>query len=128
MSTVHTIVGFCCEKAISKEKELAGVPSSIHAAVRVSIIPCSSKTDVLALIKAFEAGADAVFVLACRAEDCALVEGCRRAHKVVHETRKMLDEIGLGGKRLEIFQLGSHECQTSVQAADVMIARLKEME
>ena len=56
------------------------------------------------LLRAFEAGADAVLVLACPEESCRYAEGGKRARKRVQYTRGILDEIGMDGeKQLAIY-------------------------
>lgn len=125
MSDFYKIVSFCCGKALKEEKSPPGEAPSVNPAVKTLALPCSSKADTLAIIKAFEGGADAVVVCACRADNCSLLEGSRRARKTVDETKRLLEEIGLESERLELFELGTAECHTSSQAADIMISRLK---
>lgn len=52
------------------------------------------------LLKAFECGADGVMVVGCPAGKCKRVDGNVRAAKRVARVQQLLDEIGLGGKRL----------------------------
>ncbi len=64
---------------------------------------CSSMTKDLYLLKAFESGADAVVVLVCAEEGCRFAQGSIRAKKRVGFVKNILDEIGLDGRRLSIF-------------------------
>ena len=66
---------------------------------------CSSMVKDVFLLRAFEAGADAVVVLACPRGTCRYVEGNLRAGKRVEWVRSLLDEIGLDGRRLALFHL-----------------------
>lgn len=119
------IIGFCCEKAIHRAEEMTGGEKRrAESPVRLSILPCSSKADMLALIKAFESGAEGVFVLGCREDDCSLVDGCRRAGKLVNYTKRLLDEIGIGGERLEMFHLGTSGCESVEQAVGTILRRI----
>ena len=52
------------------------------------------------ILKAFECGADGVVVIGCPTGKCKRVDGNIRAAKRVARVQKLLDEIGLGGKRL----------------------------
>ncbi len=61
---------------------------------------CSSMIKDIYLLKAFESGADGVIVVGCPAGKCKRVDGDTRAAKRVARVRQLLDEIGLGGKRL----------------------------
>ena len=64
---------------------------------------CSSMTKDIFLLKAFEAGADAVLVFACPEKQCRYVEGGIRARKRIEWTKHLLDEIGIDSRRLAIF-------------------------
>ncbi len=57
------------------------------------------------LLKAFEAGADGVLVFVCPKGMCRYVEGNIRAAKRVNWVKHLLDEIGLDGRRLDLFHL-----------------------
>ena len=61
---------------------------------------CSSMIKDIYLLKAFESGADGVMLVGCHAGKCKRVDGDTRAAKRVARVRQLLDEIGLGGKRL----------------------------
>ena len=61
---------------------------------------CSSMIKDIYLLKAFEFGADGVMVVGCPAGKCKRIDGDTRAAKRVARVRQLLDEIGLGGKRL----------------------------
>ncbi len=64
---------------------------------------CSSMVKDIFLLKAFEAGADAVLVFACPEKQCRYVEGGIRARKRIEWTKHLLDEIGIDSRRLAIF-------------------------
>ncbi len=68
-------------------------------------IPCSGMIREAVLLKAFEAGADAVIVLACPEGACHYLEGNLRARKRVANVKKLLDEIGLDGRRLNLYNI-----------------------
>jgi coenzyme F420-reducing hydrogenase delta subunit len=78
------------------------------ADVKVVKLPCTGKMDTLYVLKAFEQGADAVMVVACTKGTCHHIKGNLRAEKRVGRAKEILDEIGLGGDRVEIiFVTGS---------------------
>ena len=68
-------------------------------------LPCSSLVKDVFLLRAFEAGADAVVVAVCPEGACRYVEGNLRAKKRVGWLKGLLDQIGLGGDRLALFNL-----------------------
>jgi len=92
------VVVFECTPALTKEglKQTEQLPFAIRK-VRV---PCSGKLQPEHLLKAFEAGADLVVVLTCPNGECRYLEGRRRIERRVEYVRGLLDEIGIGGKRL----------------------------
>jgi len=57
------------------------------------------------LLKAFEAGADAVTVWVCPEGKCRHVEGNLRARKRVERVKALLEAIGFNGRRLTFFNL-----------------------
>ena len=78
---------------------------SLFDGCRVKIVrmACSSMTKDVHLLKAFEAGADAVLVLVCASKGCRYAEGSIRAKKRVDYVKTILDDIGMDGRRLNIF-------------------------
>ena len=70
-------------------------------------LACSSMVKDVFLLRAFEAGADAVVVLVCPEGACRYVEGNLRAKKRVRWIGQLLDEIGMNGRRLALFNRGA---------------------
>ena len=68
--------------------------------VREVMVPCAGKLQPEHLLKAFEAGADLVCVVACAGDNCHTMEGSRRAQRRVEYVGSMLDEVGVGRERL----------------------------
>ncbi len=89
--------------------------------IRTINIPCSGMIREVVLLKAFEAGADAVVVLACPEGACHYLEGNLRARKRVENVKKYLDEIGFDGRRLNIFNVSpeDHDAIESIVATTV---------
>lgn len=78
------------------------------------VLPCTGRLQPEHLLKAFEAGARAVCVIACAGDNCHYLEGSRRAERRVEYVRQLLDELGLGSERLMLFHLpgSAHEDMT----------------
>ena len=72
-------------------------------------MPCSGRVDIIHLLKAFEAGADAVFVAGCHEGECHYLTGNIKAKKRVNKLKQDLAQIGLEPERLEMFNVGSAE-------------------
>jgi F420-non-reducing hydrogenase iron-sulfur subunit len=82
--------------------------------VQLVKMPCSSATREVFLLRAFESGADAAVVLVCPEGTCRYLQGNLRAAKRVARVKKILDEIGLDGRRLNIYNI-PHSDQAAVE-------------
>jgi len=122
------IVAFCCQYCAYAAADLAGSMRLQYAPnVRVVRILCTGKADPIFFLKAFEGGADGVFVAGCVEGNCHFIEGNYRAKKRVHYAKKLLDEVGIGGERLEMYNMSAGEGAKFAAAADEMTARIKEL-
>jgi F420-non-reducing hydrogenase iron-sulfur subunit len=83
--------------------------------IRCINLPCSSMTREVVLLKAFEDAADAVIVVVCPEKTCHYLQGNLRTKKRVMRVKKILDEIGLDGRRLNIYNI-PHGDQSAVEA------------
>ena len=92
---------FHCFTALSDLSFLNNEDSEIQSIK----MPCSSMTRDVFLLRAFEAGADSVIVFVCPEGTCRYLQGNLRAAKRVARVKKILDEIGLDGRRLNIFNI-----------------------
>ncbi len=72
-------------------------------------MPCTGRVDIIHLLKAFEAGADAVFVAGCLEGECHYLTGNLRARKRVTKLKKDFAQMGIEPERLEMFNLSSSE-------------------
>ena len=75
--------------------------------VRIIRLPCTGKVDAIVLMKAFEDGADGVFVAGCLEGQCHYLKGNLRAKKKVAYVKKLLEEVRIEPERIEIFNLSS---------------------
>ena len=93
---------FHCINAVN-ESAFTGLKKAGDFDIKFIEMACSSMVKDIFLMRAFEAGADAVIVLVCPEGQCRYVEGNIRAKKRVAWVKKLLDEIGIDGRRLSIF-------------------------
>ena len=75
----------------------------------------------------FEDGADGVIVAGCEEGTCHFINGNIKAKKKVNYTKKILDEIGLGGDRLEMYNLSAAMGQKFAELAKEMTERIKKL-
>ncbi|MGD8967637.1 MAG: hydrogenase iron-sulfur subunit [Anaerolineae bacterium] len=95
--------------------------------VKLVRLPCTGKVDVCHLLNAFEEGADGVYVVACAIGNCHHVHGNDRAVKRVEYTKKLLDEVGIGGERLDMVFTTGGMGATFANAAKRMTERVKKL-
>lgn len=120
------IIGFCCNWCAYAAADLAGVTRLRYPAnIKIIRIPCTGKIDILYLLRAFEKGADGVFVAGCLEGQCHYLTGNIRAKKRVEYTKKILDEIGIGGERLEFYNLSAAMANTFVEIANQMTEKIR---
>jgi coenzyme F420-reducing hydrogenase delta subunit len=95
--------------------------------IRVVRVPCTGKVDVLHMLRAFEKGADGVYVVGCLEGDCRFENGNLRARKRVEQAREILDAIGIGGDRVQMYNLSSGEGTRFAEFATEMTQKIKEL-
>ncbi len=122
------IVAFCCHYCAYTAADLAGsMRLQYPPNIRIIRLPCTGKVDVLHLLRAFEDGADGVYVAGCMEGDCHFINGNFRAKKRVHYAKKLLDEIGFGGDRLEMFNMSAAMGPRFAEVAREMVERIKKL-
>ena len=97
------------------------------ANVKFVRMPCTGKTDTRYLLEAFEQGADGVYIVACPVGNCHHVRGNERGQNRVKHTQKILDEIGIGSERLEMFFMSGSQGQSFALAAQEMTERIRKL-
>jgi F420-non-reducing hydrogenase iron-sulfur subunit len=90
-------------------------------------MPCTGKTDIRYLLEAFEQGADGVYLVACPIGNCHHVRGNERGKARVERAKKILDDIGLGGERLDMFFMSGSQGHSFAMAAQTMTERIRKM-
>ncbi len=73
--------------------------------VRLVTVGCTGRIQPEHVLKAFESGASLVCAIGCAQDNCHYLEGSKRCSRRVKHISSVLDEIGLGGRRLMHFFL-----------------------
>jgi len=100
---------------------------SYPASIKIIRVPCTGKVDVIHILRAFEKGADGVYVVGCMEGDCHFNKGNFRARKRVEQARKLLEDIGIGGERVRMYNLSSSEAPLFVEYAKEMSEKILEL-
>jgi F420-non-reducing hydrogenase iron-sulfur subunit len=95
------------------------------ANVKFVRMPCTGKTDIRYLLEAFEQGADGVYLVACPIGNCHHVRGNERGRARVMRAKQILDEIGIGGERLDMFFMSGSQGHAFAIAAQKMTERIR---
>lgn len=95
--------------------------------IRIVLIPCTGKVDILHILRAFEKGADGVYVVGCIEGECHYDSGNFRARKRVEQAQKLLDTIGIGGERVQMYNLSAGEGLRFAEYAVEMDSRIREL-
>jgi F420-non-reducing hydrogenase iron-sulfur subunit len=100
---------------------------SYPTSVKIIRVPCTGKVDVIHILRSFEKGADGVYLVGCMEGDCHFNKGNFRARKRVAQAQKMLDDIGIGGERVKMYNLSSSEAPLFVRFAKEMFDKIIEL-
>lgn len=119
------IVAFCCFYCAYAAADLAGVMRLAYPPnVKVVLLPCTGGIDPIYILRAFEAGADGVFVAGCLEGQCHYQVGNYHAKARVRFLKERLDVVGIGGQRLEMFNLSSAQGPRFAEIAREMTERI----
>jgi coenzyme F420-reducing hydrogenase delta subunit len=120
------IVALCCYYCAYAAADLAGTSRIQYPTnVKIVLFPCTGKVDEIYMLRTFEAGADGVYVAGCLEGNCHFLTGNLRAKKRVQYAKSLLDEIGIGGERLEMYNLSSAEGQRFAEIALEMTEKIR---
>jgi F420-non-reducing hydrogenase iron-sulfur subunit len=92
--------------------------------IKVLRVPCTGKVDVIHMLRAFEKGADGVYLVGCMEGNCAFEYGNFRAKKRVAKVAAILDSVGIGGERVHMYNLSSGDAPLFAQYAKEMTEKI----
>ena len=95
--------------------------------IRIVRVPCTGKVDIIHILHSFEKGADGVYVVGCLEGDCRFNNGNLRARKRVQQAQRILDIVGIGGERAQMFNLSSGEGPRFAEIAREMTQKIKDL-
>lgn len=120
------IVAFCCTYCAYAAADLAGsMRLQYPAHTKIVKLPCSGRVDIIHILKAFEEGADGVFVAGCEEGSCHFVVGNYDAKRRVNRARQILEKVGIEAARLEMFNLSAAHATRFAEIAAEMSQRIK---
>jgi coenzyme F420-reducing hydrogenase delta subunit len=122
------IVAFCCHYCAYTAADMAGSMRLCYPPnVKIIKVPCSGKVGAIHIMRALEKGADGVYVAGCLEGDCHFKDGNVKAAKRVSYVKKMLDEIGIGGERVEMMTMSAGMGERFAKTAAEFTEKIREM-
>jgi coenzyme F420-reducing hydrogenase delta subunit len=104
------IIAFCCQYCAYSAADMAGsMRLQYPTDVEIVLIPCTGRFDVILALRAFEKGADGVFVAGCLEGNCHFLDGNIRAKKRVTHLKNELTSVGADPLRIEMFNLSASQ-------------------
>jgi len=123
-----TIVAFCCHYCAYTAADMAGSKRRCYPSnVKIIRVPCSGKVDAIHIMKALEMGADGVYVAGCLEGDCHFKNGNIDAARRVAYIKKLLDEINIGGERVEMILMSAGMGERFAQTAADMTEKIRKL-
>ena len=95
--------------------------------IKIVRVPCTGKVDILHILRAFEKGADGVYAVGCLEGSCQFNNGNIRARKRIEQARELLNIIGIGGERVQMYNLSSGEGTHFAEFAVEMEERIRNL-
>ena len=113
------------QSCVDKGKELQEL--DFPGNIKMTRVPCTGKLEVVTLLKAFEEGADGVYVVGCPAEGCHNLKGSQRAARRVQAVREALAELDVEPDRAKMYHLPRGLHPEFVNAGHEMNERITQM-
>ncbi len=98
-------------------------PSSL----RIIRVPCTGKVDLVHILRAFEKGIDGLCVIGCMEGECHFISGNIRARKRVEQAKGILEKIGIGGERVQMYNVSSSEAPRFTKIIEEMTQKITEL-
>jgi F420-non-reducing hydrogenase iron-sulfur subunit len=122
------IIAFCCNYCAYAAADLAGARRMQYPPnVEVVLVPCTGKIEMEHILGAFERGIDGVLIAGCLEGGCHFLEGNLRARRRTNYIREMLDEIGVGGRRLLMVNLSAAMAPTFVERVREIVETVRRL-
>jgi F420-non-reducing hydrogenase iron-sulfur subunit len=122
------IVAFCCHYCAYTAADMAGskrIPYSTN--VKIIRVPCTGKVDVIHILKAFEKGADGVYVAGCLEGDCHYKSGNIRAKHRVKYVQQCLKDLGWETDRIEMINMSAGMGERFARTADEFTEKIRQL-
>jgi len=122
------IVAFCCERCSYAAADLAGsMRLDYPPNLKIVLLPCAGKFEIIYMLKAFEAGADGGIVAGCLEGTCHYRTGNLQAAKRVARVKEILKELRIEEERVGMYFLSSAMGKEFAEIATEITERIKKL-
>ncbi|MDI6855986.1 MAG: hydrogenase iron-sulfur subunit [Candidatus Thermoplasmatota archaeon] len=122
------ILAFLCNWCAYAGADLAGVSRMQYPPnIRAIRVMCSARVDPVFVLEALKRGADGVFIGACHPGDCHYQTGNYKTVRRVILMRKLLEQLGVDGKRLRLEFISASEGKKFASAVEDFVKELREL-
>lgn len=122
------IIAFCCQYCAYSAADMAGsMRLQYPTNVEIVLMPCTGRFDMLFALKAFEGGADGVYVAGCLEGTCHFMEGNYRAKQRVNYLRNEMKTLGVEEDRIRMYNLSASQGPRFVEIAKEFTEVIREL-
>lgn len=119
-----SIIALCCQHCSYNAADLAGLNKRKYSPrVRIIRTSCTGRVSMNHILTAIECGASGVMVAGCMEHDCHYVDGNFAAREKVKKIKEMLDIAGIGGHRVEMYNMSSSMAGKWVESVEDIVRR-----
>ena len=97
---LNVAIFFCQQLDPDQDSNRRVIEKEFGARIKFFPLPCSGRIEPLHFLRAFESGADLVYLITCPRKACRYQQGNLRAGKRIAYAQKLIREIGLDPERL----------------------------
>jgi len=122
------LIGFLCRWCSYAGADLAGTSRMKYPPnLKIVRVPCSSRVDILFILKALQIGFDGVLVSGCHPGECHYQTGNYFARRRLTIARKFLEYLGIAPERLQASWVSASEGGKFAEVVAKMTEEIKEL-
>jgi F420-non-reducing hydrogenase iron-sulfur subunit len=97
---LNVTIFFCQQLDPDQDSNRRVLEKELGPRIKFFPLPCSGRIEPLHFLRAFESGADLVYLITCPVKVCRYQQGNVRAGKRIAYAQKLIREVGLDPERL----------------------------
>lgn len=121
------VVMFICHQALGALEMARERGLELQPSFAVVEVPCSGRVDEITILRALRHGAAGVLVVGCLLGNCRFQTGNYEARRKVEEVKRMLEEIGVKGERVEMVNIAPIQYQLLLERAEGMASLVRRL-